>query len=108
MENKIRAMFTNLCCSRCKADFDENSIKVIREEDSMLVVKLFCNKCGKAFGTAFLGVSDLVDISEKEKTKVALRMKEDLPPISKDDVLNAHDFIKNLDEHWAQYLPEKD
>ena len=28
--------------------------------------------------------------------------------ISKDDVLNAHNFMKNLDEHWAQYLPVKD
>lgn len=53
MENKIRAMFTNLCCSRCKADFDENSIKVIREEDSMLVVKLFVTSVEKLLAPHF-------------------------------------------------------
>ncbi len=105
MNNKFETMFKNLCCSRCKSDFDESSIKVLRKEKNMLVINLHCNRCGKDFGTAFLETKNLqAEFFDKEKTP--LRMIDDLPPISKDDVLNAHKFIKDLDEHWNKYLPE--
>ena len=45
-------------------------------------------------------------VKDFEEEKTELRMLEDLPPISKDDVLDAHKFIKNLDEHWSKYLPQ--
>ena len=104
MANKIDFLFKNLCCSVCKSDFDENSIKILRKEDSVLVVNLKCNNCGKDFGTAFLGTKNLY-APYFDRQKTTLRMIEDLPPISKDDVINAHEFIKELDEHWTKYLP---
>ena len=104
MDNKLNVMFKNLCCSRCKSDFGEESIEVLRQEEAMLVIRLNCIHCGKTFGVAFLGVEDL-SVKDFEEEKTELRMLEDLPPISKDDVLNEHKFIKNLDEHWTKYLP---
>ncbi len=98
---KIAELLKNLCCSQCKSDFDENSIEIVRQEDSMLVVKLYCNHCGKSFGIAFLGISEV----EIKKETEPLKMITDLPPITKDDVLDASKFIQNLDEHWTQYLP---
>lgn len=97
-------MFKNLCCSKCKSDFDEDSMKLLRKEDSMFVVRLVCQHCGKSFGVAFLGVSD-IDVKDKNDEDITLNVQEGLPPITKDDVLDAHKFIKNLDEHWSQYLP---
>ena len=105
MEHKFNVMFKNMCCSVCKADFDENSIKILRQEEAMYVVNLHCNHCGKDFGVAFLGAKD-INAAYFDKEKTPLRMIEDLPPISDDDVLDAHKFIKNLDEHWSKYLPE--
>lgn len=105
MSDKFDVMFKNLCCSRCKSDFDENSIKILRQEDGILVVNLHCNVCGKNFGISFIGTKNLnSEFFDREKTP--LRMIDDLPPITKDDVLNAHKFIKDLDEHWTKYLPE--
>lgn len=105
MDNKITTLFKNLCCSVCKADFDENSIKILRKEKDVIVIHLKCNYCGKEFGTAFLGTKDLnAEFYNIEKTP--LKMIEDKPPISKDDVIDAHEFIKELDEHWSKYLPE--
>ena len=46
VKNKIAKLFENLCCSQCKSDFDEESIEILREEDSILVVRLNCCKCG--------------------------------------------------------------
>ncbi len=105
MSDKIDVLFKNLCCSRCKSDFDEQSIKILRKENDVLVINLHCDKCGKDFGTAFLKTKNLnAEFFDREKTP--LRMIDDLPPISKDDVINAHEFIKELDEHWTKYLPE--
>lgn len=105
MVDKTDVLFKNLCCSRCKSDFDFSSIKILRKENEMYVIDLHCNRCGKDFGVAFLGVKDInAEYFDREKTP--LRMINDLPPISKDDVLNAHKFIKDLDEHWRKYLPE--
>ena len=105
MSDKIDILFKNLCCSKCKSDFNEKSIKILRKEKETLVINLHCINCGKDFGTAFICTKNLnAEFFDKEKTP--FRMIEDLPPISKDDVLDAHKFLKELDEHWTKYLPE--
>ncbi len=105
MTDKIDVLFKNLCCSRCKSDFDENSIQILRKEDSVIVINLKCQICGKDFGTAFIGTKNL-NAEYFDRLKTPLRMIEDLPPISKDDVIDAHEFLKELDEHWTKYLPQ--
>ncbi len=101
MNNRFKILFENLCCSICKSDFNEKSIKVLREEKNIFVVDLFCQNCGKEFGVAFIGLSD----ESKNKYDTQLYIYDGLPPITKDDVLDTHDFLKDLDEHWMKYLP---
>ncbi len=103
MKKKLQALFSNLCCSVCKSGFDENSIIIKREEPGLSVVNLVCQNCGKNFGVAFLGFSN---IEVKDESKLALEVQEGPDPISYDDVIDAHRFIKNLDEHWADHLPK--
>lgn len=106
MSKKIAILFKNLCCSICKSDFDENSVEIIRREDSMLVIRLVCQHCQKSFGVAFLGVDEL-DVKEQIcDDDLPLEVNSGAPAISVDDVLDAHKFIQNLDEHWLQYLPK--
>ena len=100
MKKKIEKLFSNLCCSQCKNGFDENSIAVKRDENGLLVIGLECRHCGKNFGIAFLGFSD-IDV----KNYAPLEVTEGPEPISYDDVIDAHRFIKNLDKDWSKYLP---
>ena len=100
-KQQIKDLFSNLCCSQCKSDFDENSIEIIRDEGDLKVIKLKCNHCGKGFGLAFLG-----EDNKKKKTVEPLEIQEGEPAITYDDVIDAHRFIKNLDEHWSNYLPK--
>ena len=58
MDKSISLMFKELCCSRCKEDFGENSIKIISKDKDFLVINLVCKNCGKNFGTAFLKLTD--------------------------------------------------
>lgn len=100
MEKKMEKLFGNLCCSECRNGFDENSITVKRNEKDLLVISLTCSHCGKNFGIAFLGFSD-IDVKNPEPLDVV----EGPAPINYDDVIDAHKFIQDLKEDWNKYLP---
>ena len=102
MDKDFSLLFKELCCSRCKNDFDENSVEIIREEPQLLVVKLTCQTCGKDFGISFLGLNNIKVNSKQD----LILEKNKRPNISADDVIDAHIFIKNLDENWQKYLPK--
>jgi len=99
MEKKLKILFSNLCCSHCKAEFDENSIEIKRRETGLIVTHLVCRNCGKSFGVAFVGLNNI-------EVKEPLVVQDGPEPINADDVLDAHKFIRNLDEHWQDYLPK--
>lgn len=100
MKKKLKTLFENLCCSVCKASFDENSIQIKREEDGLLVTQLVCQHCGKSFGMAFIGINGL-------EIKEPLEVVQGPDPINYDDVIDAHRFIKDFDKHWKDYISEK-
>ena len=109
MKRKIATLFKDLCCSRCKANFDEKSVQIMREEDAMLVFKLTCEACSKTFGVAFLGISDfeLKDYdNEKTEAGLVLKVQDGPAPIDADDVLDAHKFIQDLEDGWKKFLDE--
>ncbi|RAI16129.1 MAG: hypothetical protein DKM22_00130 [Candidatus Melainabacteria bacterium] len=105
MEKKFALLFKNLCCSRCKSDFDENSVIIMhddqKKENSLKVIKLICQNCGKSFGIAFLGVN------EKNIKDEPLKDIKDTSAITKDEVLDAHEYIKDFETHWKNYIEDK-
>ncbi|MFA7658904.1 MAG: hypothetical protein WCY19_05680 [Candidatus Gastranaerophilaceae bacterium] len=109
MKRKIATLFKELCCSACKSDFDENSVEIMREEktkdEEMIVLKLVCQKCGKSFGVAFLGISDF-ELKNYTEDDLALHVQEGAAPISADEVLDAHKFIKKLDKDWKKFIAD--
>lgn len=111
MKRKVATLFKELCCSVCKSDFDEDSVQVMREEktsgEEMIVLKLVCQECGKSFGVAFLGISDF-DLKNYSDEDLVLHLQEGANPISTDDVLDAHKFIKKLDKDWQKFIDDMD
>lgn len=111
MKRKVATLFKELCCSKCSADFDEKSVIIMREEQDeegeMLVVRIVCQKCGKGFGVAFLGISDL-KLKNYPDDDLTLHMQDGANPITTDDVLDAHKFIKKLDSDWQKFISDLD
>ncbi len=101
MKKNLGKLFKNLCCSVCKSGFDEDSVTIKRDEGGLLVTNLKCNHCGKNYGIAFLGFTE---IKVKDDSELAYEIQEGPAPISYDDVIDAHRFIKNLDENWQNYI----
>lgn len=109
MKRKITKLFKDLCCSACKSDFSEESVDVMRKEttpeEEMIVFRLACQNCGKSFGVAFLGISD-INLKNYKEEDLALEVQEGPPPINTDDVLDAHKFIKKLDKNWQKFISD--
>lgn len=111
-KKKIVKMLDELCCSDCHASFDENSVDIVRKEENLYVVKIICSNCQKSFGLAMLGINSIEFKDEIKQTKFTdedLKFMLDVEdtPISYDDVLDAHEYIKNIDEHWQNFIKEK-
>lgn len=104
-KSKFTKLFSGLCCSVCKHDFDNDAIYVKREEKSLLVLQIICPDCGKSFGLALLGTGA---ISVKEEQEDDALVIQDCPqPITYDDVLDAHHFIDKLEKDWTKYIPDE-
>ena len=100
-KHKVVKLFSNMCCSSCRHDVDEDSIFIKRQDKHLMVLQIVCTECGKSFGLAFLGTNS---IGEKEDD--AFQMVDCPLPISYDDVLNAHHFIDKLEKDWNKYIPD--
>lgn len=111
MKRKISTLFKDLCCSACKSDFDEKSVIIMREEkmqgEEMIVFRLACQECGKSFGVAFLGISDF-ELKDYTEDDLALQVQEGAVPISTDEVLDAHKFIRDFDKNWKKFISDID
>lgn len=88
-QNDINTLFSGLCCSRCKNDFSINSIKILEQYSDILICNLACEKCGKDFGKI------VFNYNRKSDKHLPLEVIEGPLPISYDDVIDAHKFIKN-------------
>ena len=107
MDKKIvNLLFSDMCCSECKADFTDDSVFVLRKEKNLNVIQIVCQNCGKTFGIALLGGCEEKSEVAQTRENLALQIQDGPDAICYDDVIDAHNFFKNLDENWEQYIPE--
>lgn len=83
-------MLSNLCCSKCKNDFDETSIKIIEKYDNILICNLYCNKCNKDFGNIVL------KLNYTAKEHDTMQIIEGPVPINTDEIIDIHNYLKKL------------
>ena len=100
MKKDINKLFANLCCSSCGADFTDESIKILREEDDFSVLQIVCSKCEKSFGIAFLGENNLEVKKNISDADLALELQDGPDAINYDNVIDAHRFIKKMGADW--------
>lgn len=86
----IKSLFSNLCCSKCRNDFTHESITVKEKEGDILICNLKCQICEMDFG-------DIVfNFNKKSDTHNPMDIIDGPPPITSDDVIDAHRFIKKM------------
>jgi len=107
----IKKLFWGMKCPDCDRNFDDKSFTVMRQEDGLFVLQVKCKKCHKGFGIALLGLDkDELSASINKDFTAAPEDEsndEEARAIDYDDILDAHEFIKNLDENWRRYMEGK-
>lgn len=87
-QKDVKTLFSTLCCSVCKNEFSVNSIKIIKRDCDIMVCSLSCEKCGKDFGEV------VFKFNRKAAIHTPLEIIEGPPPITCDDVIDAHRYIR--------------
>lgn len=87
-QKDIKTLFSGLCCSHCKNEFTKSSVKILEKDGDILLCNLTCEKCGKDFGNV------VFNFNRKTEKHTPLEVLEGPPPISYDDVIEAHRFIR--------------
>jgi len=89
-QKDIKALFSGLCCSRCKNEFSKDSLEILKRDCDIMHCRLSCAKCGKDFGEI------IFNFNRKTDKHNPLEILDGPPPISYDDVIDAHEFIKKM------------
>ena len=98
--HKIKKLFADLCCSECGAEFDENSVSILREEEGLLVLQVICNNCQKSFGVAILGFNPT---SFADKDEVALEeLREAQEKAEEAANAQAAQSFREAQKKWAE------
>jgi hypothetical protein len=87
---KIKVLFAELCCSYCKNDFTSDSFELVKKFSDIGIYNLRCQKCGKDFGQIVL------KINQNSQNFEPLEIIEGAEPITVDDVIDIHNFLKNM------------
>ena len=86
----IKNLFSNLCCSKCRNDFTKDDFTIKEQKGDILICNLTCKKCFKDFG-------DIVfNFNRKSKKHTPMEIIDGPAPITTDDVIDAHEFIKRM------------
>lgn len=132
--NLIKQFFTRMDCRYCGDNFVADDIHMVGRGEHHFVVAIHCHQCGKHNGDAAVGIEQQVEglvgqlgaagammgsmdletlfqelgiiIEDPELTDYDLQRFEGSTPIGHNDVLEAHQFIQNLDSGWSKLIPE--
>ena len=109
----IQQYFTQMNCQFCSNAFAENDVELIRQDDAMYIVNVFCHRCHTQNGVAMVGLATTEEmipprqfedpeLTEEEKTRLS-----HFEPIAENDVLEAHRFFQDLGSDWMKFIPEE-
>jgi hypothetical protein len=126
-EDSLRAIayyFQQRSCRQCSQPYTREGIEFLRQEPGVIVVRVCCASCGHPLGIALVGMNTTASAETCQHGRPAASghpraqrypgewTKRDSdrlsarPPISYDDVLNAHQFFDSLDADWSKLLPK--
>ena len=103
-EEYVKLIFSKMVCSCCDNQFTPECVEIIRIEDNCAVVKIQCTHCNKNYGIAMVGIEKIEIVPPDNVDKVFI---PNLPPITTDDVIEAHKFIDSLGDDWTKYIPDE-
>ncbi len=105
--DEVKQYFSQTPCKHCGALIDPRGLTQSKSPaPDFLVVQVKCRACGERIGTALVKLN----IGHRSKVYVSKDMKrfQGLPAITYDDVLEAHEFFKDISpQDFINYLEKR-
>jgi hypothetical protein len=118
-ERLIRRLFTTQHCNHCQSAYEEESVTVLARRSEVWMVMVSCGSCGRKgiFVVSFpgssrserrkaileaeaLGEGALTEAVLAEESSAAAKA-EPTSPVTADDVIDMHLFLKDFDGNFA-------
>lgn len=104
----IQNFFTKMRCNFCSHSFSPDDVQLIRQDEGIYIVNVYCNHCNTQNGVAMVGVEvpgQTTNFPDPELTEDELVRLAEFQPITENDVLDAHEFFSSLDSDWMKFIP---
>jgi hypothetical protein len=114
--NIIQNFFTRMSCTHCQQNFEPEGIQLVRENNGVYVVSVYCHQCERQVGVAMVGLEAhggalpegaraQAGFKDPELTEEELERLSQYDVIKEDDVLEAHEFFQGLGSNWQDLIP---
>jgi len=90
----IRHLVANIQCASCGERYARNDIYVLGHHDDVWVSAVVCSHCGTQ-GLVFATVRGIEQFEVSDSAEELMAYRE-LPPLSMDDVLDVHAFLRDF------------
>lgn len=106
----VQEFFCSMHCSRCQESLKPDGISLVREEENFYVIKITCVDCNQPVGLAIVGISPQDVENERllpaPSGQLEVVEEDGPPPISYDEVIDAHQFFSDLGSDWMKHIKE--
>jgi len=106
-EHFIKKLMSTTKCSVCGEHYEINNIKVMRHEDDMWFLNVFCPFCRSQALVAAVVKKDKSPETTTDLTKAESAKFTRASAISADDILDLHNFLQDFDGDFAKLFSQK-
>jgi len=106
-EHFIKKLMSTTKCSVCGEHYEINNIKVLRHEDDMWFLNVFCPSCRSQALVAAVVKKDKSLETTTDLTKAESAKFTQAFTISADDILDLHNFLQDFDGDFAKLFSQK-
>ncbi|MEW5821037.1 MAG: hypothetical protein AB1782_12670 [Cyanobacteriota bacterium] len=102
----VKNFFSSMHCSKCHNLLKPDGITLLREESNFYVVKIICIDCNQPVGLAIVGIQprEPKEYTIEKEDYIEKGPDNNAPPITYDDVIDAHQFFSNLGSDWSKHI----
>lgn len=98
----IRKLIASMKCVVCGHGYDRSNVSVLGHKEALWFLSVYCPSChSQGLVAAMLQENGKIELTENERDVFGKK-----GPVSGDDVLDTHNFLKDFDGDFARVFLE--
>ena len=102
----VRQLLENIKCVVCSSPYEEEDVTIMGQQEELWMLMVSCHECGtQGIILAMVKEEEQVELVTEFTPEEFERMR-DLPPITGDDVLAVHSFLRDFEGDLVELFEE--